>query len=71
MTLNAGFTYYVVTEELIGGDHFYIEDTTVQTTNVATVTSAVTGSSMNVFTPTSTARPHVWTRGFPVLSAFQ
>ena len=55
VTLNAGFTYYVVTEELIGGDHFYIEDTTVQTTSAATVTSAVTGSTMNIFTPTSTA----------------
>ena len=52
VTLNAGFTYYVVSFETIGADHFYIQDTTVQTTNVATVTSAVTGSGQNIFTPT-------------------
>ena len=59
VTLNAGFVYYVVSFETIGADHFYIQDTTVQTTNVAAVTSAVTGSGQNIFTPTG-GPGHTW-----------
>ena len=59
VTLNAGFVYYVVSFETIGADHFYIQDTTVQTTNVAAVTSAVTGSGQNIFTPTD-GPGHTW-----------
>lgn len=59
VTLNAGFTYYVVSFELIGADHVYIPDTTVQTTNAATVTSAVTGSGQDIYTPTD-GPGHTW-----------
>lgn len=59
VVLNAGFTYYVVSYEMIGADHVYIPDTMVQTTSVAVVTSAVTGSSQDVYTPTD-GPGHTW-----------
>jgi len=59
VVLNAGFTYYVVSLELIGADHLYIPDTTVQTTSAATVMSAVTGSGQDIYTPTD-GPGHTW-----------
>jgi hypothetical protein len=53
--LAAGATCYIVSEELAGGDHVYLQDTTVQTSSVATVTSAVTGTAQGVYTPTDAA----------------
>ena len=41
VTLNAGATYYIVSQETVNGDSWYDFDTTVLTTNVANVTSAV------------------------------
>lgn len=41
ITLSAGKTYYVVSHEVNGGDQFYDNDTILQTTDVAVVTSPV------------------------------
>ena len=41
ITLAANATYYVVSQEVSGGDNFYHIDTTVQTSTVAVITSGV------------------------------
>lgn len=53
VTLNANSTYYLVSLESAGGDQWYDHDTTVQTTAVASVTSAVysSGSSWALVAP--------------------
>jgi len=43
VTLNANQTYYLMTQETFGGDQWYDFDSTIQTSAVATVTSAVYG----------------------------
>ncbi len=53
VTLNANTSYYVVTQETQGGDQWYDYNTTVQTTSVATVTSAVYSSGSLYFAPGS------------------
>jgi len=53
VTLNANATYYIVTQETINMDSWY-DDTTVQTTGVASVTSSVFGAGgppFTLFTP--------------------
>ncbi|HLG95342.1 MAG TPA: immunoglobulin domain-containing protein [Bryobacteraceae bacterium] len=45
VTLNANHTYYLMTQESLGGDQWYDLNTTVQTASVATVTSAVYGAA--------------------------
>ena len=55
LTLRAGAIYHIVSEEVAGGDHLYLEDTIVQTTAVATVISAVTGTTQGVYTQTDAA----------------
>jgi hypothetical protein len=52
LILSAGAIYHVVSEEVAGGDHLYLSDTVVQTTAVATVISAVTGTMQGVYTQT-------------------
>ena len=44
VTLSAGATYYILSQEASGGDQWYDYNTTVQTTSVASVTSAAFGS---------------------------
>jgi hypothetical protein len=41
VVLNPNTAYYIVSQETMGADIFYDHDTTLQTTNVATVTGAV------------------------------
>ena len=41
--LSAGTTYYVLSQETSGGDTWYYDDTTIQTTSVATETAAAWG----------------------------
>jgi len=51
ITLEAGGTYYIVSQEFIGGDEFYDQDTTVQTRPEATVVSAVYSDSPGLWVP--------------------
>jgi hypothetical protein len=44
VVLNADSAYYIVSQEMTGGDRFFNHDTSVMTTAVATVRSAVRGS---------------------------
>jgi len=55
ITLNANAAFYVVSSEIAGGDFFYDNDTTVQTTTAASVTSAVYTDATTPFTPTASA----------------
>ncbi len=48
--LAANTDYYVISQEVAGGDHWYDLDTTVQTTAVAAVTSAVYGDGVSSYT---------------------
>lgn len=41
VALNANASYYIVCQETMGGDLWYNDDTTVQTTNVASVTGSI------------------------------
>jgi len=50
VTLSANTDYYVVSQEVAGGDHWYDLNTTVQTTGVASVTSAVYGDGVSSYT---------------------
>jgi len=43
VVLNAGATYFIVSQEIAGGDDFYNHNTMIQTTDVATVPSAARG----------------------------
>lgn len=51
MTLNKNSSYYVVSQEMANFDHFYQDDTTVQTTPVATVVQAINGDGVSPWTP--------------------
>lgn len=44
ITLDADASYYIVSQEAAGGDQFYNHDTTIETTDVAVVTSSVRGT---------------------------
>lgn len=44
VVLSPGTAYYVVTEELAGGDGWYYDDTTIETTSAATAISAAWGT---------------------------
>lgn len=44
VNLTANTTYYIVSQEIAGADQFYNHNTVVQTTNAATLPSAVRGS---------------------------
>jgi hypothetical protein len=55
ITLDAGADLYLVSSEIAGGDFFYDNDTTVQTTTAASVTSAVYTDATTPFTPTASA----------------
>ncbi len=50
ITLNANTAYYIVTQETAGGDQWYDHNTTVQTTNVASVPLAVYSSGASYVT---------------------
>jgi Concanavalin A-like lectin/glucanases superfamily/Bacterial Ig domain/Chitobiase/beta-hexosaminidase C-terminal domain/Bacterial Ig-like domain (group 2) len=59
ITLNANTSYYVVTQETQGGDQWYdYNNTIVQTTNVATVGTAIYGSGSSYFTEGSTGQTY-------------
>ncbi len=53
VTLNANTSYYVITQETQGGDQWYDYNTAVQTTSVATVSSAVYNSGSSYIAPGS------------------
>jgi hypothetical protein len=44
VTLNASASYFIVSQETLGGDQRYDHDSTLQTSTVASVTSAVYSS---------------------------
>jgi hypothetical protein len=49
IVLNANTEYYILTQETAGGDQWFDLDTTVLTSNVASVTSAVFGDGITPF----------------------
>ncbi len=50
VTLNPNTTYYIVSQEMAGGsDHLYMDDSTIQTTAVATVLHAISGDGVTFF----------------------
>jgi hypothetical protein len=49
--VEAGGTYYIVSQEFTGGDEFYDQDTTVQTRPEAQVVSAISSDSPGLYTP--------------------
>jgi M6 family metalloprotease-like protein len=51
IVLAAGATYYLVSQEIAGGDTWYDLDTTVSTTMVATEASAIYGNGSGVWYP--------------------
>jgi hypothetical protein len=51
VVLVAGATYYLVSQEIAGGDTWYDLDTTVSTTTVATAASAIYGSGSGAWYP--------------------
>ena len=53
VTLSANTSYYVVSQETLGGDQWYDYNTTVQTTSVAAVSSAVYSGTSSYITPGS------------------
>jgi hypothetical protein len=53
--VEAGGIYYVVSEESVGGDEFYDQDTTVQTRPEATVVSAIYSDSPGLYVPVGAA----------------
>jgi hypothetical protein len=58
VTLSANTSYYVVTQETNGGDTWYDYNSSVLTTNVATVTSAVYNSGPSYVAPGSTGQTY-------------
>jgi hypothetical protein len=53
--LAAGTTYYVLSQETAGGDAWYNYDTTVQTTTIASETSAAWGYGVGAWYPAGAA----------------
>jgi hypothetical protein len=51
ITLNANASYYVVSSEVAGGDHFYQDDTTVQTTSAASLVNSINGDGVSPWRP--------------------
>ncbi len=49
ITLNANAAYYILSQETAGGEGWYDKNTTLQTTNVATVVSAVYGDGTSSY----------------------
>jgi hypothetical protein len=49
VTLNANTTYYIVSQEVAGGDQWYNINTTIQTTNVASETTGVWNPNVSVY----------------------
>ena len=59
VTLNANTSYYIVTQETLGGDQWYdYGNSAVQTTSAATVTSAVYGTGAPYTTTGSTSQTY-------------
>ena len=53
VTLNKNSPYYIISKEMAGADHFYQDDSTVQTTNVATVVNAIKGDQVGPYIPSA------------------
>jgi hypothetical protein len=49
VTLNKNSSYYIISKEIAGGDLFYQDDSTVQTTGVATVVNAIKGDQIGPY----------------------
>jgi hypothetical protein len=55
VTVHAGKSYYILSEELTGGDQFYDQDTTVQTRPEAEVIEAIYSDAPGLYVPVGAA----------------
>jgi hypothetical protein len=51
VTLNKNSSYYIISKEIGGGDLFYQDDSTIQTTGVATAVNAIKGDQIGPYIP--------------------